>query len=100
MKIPGNGWQDGEKGNFFCLHLQGTVVRVACLIKVNKVWIQAVINIVNTEDPATIKFLVYFMGGGVNGSQVQAVIRRQPVLVDPAEILGKRSLHEIEFFWI
>src|SRR6202171_3327187 len=100
MKIPGNGWQDGKQGNFFCLHLQCAVIWIARMIEINKIRIQPVINIVNTEDPATMKFLIYFMSGGINGGQVQAIIWREPVLIDPAEILGERSFYDIEFFRI
>ena len=57
MKIPGYGRQNGEKRNFFCLYLQCAVVSTSRLIKINKIRIQAVVNIINTEYPAAMNFL-------------------------------------------
>src|SRR5450432_3279718 len=87
MKIPGNGWQNREKGYFFRLYLKSTIIGTACLIEINKIGIQPVINIVNAKDPTAMELFIYFMSGRIYGRKVQTVIGRQPVLVDPAEIL-------------
>jgi hypothetical protein len=76
MKIPGYGREYWKKRNFFCLHLQRSVKGIARLIKIDKIWIQPVINVINAEYPTAVKLFIYFMCRGINGCQVQAVIRR------------------------
>ena len=87
MKIPCYGRQNGEKRNFFCLYLQRAIIRITGLIEINKIRIQPVIYIVNTEHPTAVEFFIYFMGRRIDGGEIKPVIRRKSVLIDPAEIL-------------
>jgi len=100
MKVPCNGWQNRKKRDFFCLYLKRTVIGTARLVEINKIGVQTVVNIVNAKNPTTVKLFIYFMSGCINGSEVKAVIWREPVLIDPAEILCERSFYNVKFFRI
>ena len=66
-EIPGDRWNDWKKRHLSGINLQRAIIWTARLIKINKVWIQAAIEIVNTENPAIRPSTGLLLNGRIGG---------------------------------
>src|SRR4029078_1504460 len=100
MKIPADRRQYGKKGYLFGLHLQRSVVGAARLVEIDKIWIHAVIDVINTKNPVTMKFRARFTHRRKYRGEIQTAVRRQPVLIDLAVVLRQHAVDYIKFLGI
>ena len=99
MKIPGDRWKDRKKGNLLGLHLQGSIVRAAGLIKINKIRIEMIVNIVNTKHPTAMNFFIWFECWRVRCGKIEAMIIWQTILIYFAVLLCEHALYNIKLRW-
>lgn len=96
MDVPCYRWNYREKGHLFRRYRQRSVSGASFLVIVIKVRIETTIDVVDAEYPVAAVSSFSFYRRRISRRNIQTVIGRHPVRIDPAQFLRQNPINEVE----
>ena len=98
LKIPGNRRNNWEQGNLSRFYFEGSIIRTAGLIEVNKIRVHPAINIVDAEYPVVAELTSGLYRWCKSYSKIQTMIWWHPILINFTVFLRQYSIDDIKSF--
>ena len=68
-------------------------------VEINKIRIEVVVHVINTEHPTAMNFFIWFEGWCVRCGEIETMIIRQAILIYFTVLLREHSLDDVKLGW-